>query len=114
MTHMTVREPYESAAPIPVLTWSGDLDLDSLPLLEDQVAAALARHDTLILETSGITFADSSFLRLLLTLHDQSDLRIAAPSPTVRRLLRIVGADTFLHLYPTLDAAHQPRTGHPA
>ncbi|MFF7365448.1 STAS domain-containing protein [Streptomyces sp. NPDC008125] len=91
--------------PVPVLSPRGDLDLDSLGPLTAQIDAAAAGHGAVVLDASSITFADSSFLRLVLTVHDQADLRIAAPSPAVHRLLHIVGADAFLHLHPTVEDA---------
>lgn len=52
-------------------------------------------------------------LRLLLATHQRCDLRLAAPSPSVRRLLDIIGTYTPLRVYPSLDAARtlQPRDG---
>ncbi|MGW2280348.1 STAS domain-containing protein [Streptomyces sp. NPDC001770] len=96
---------HSASTPASVLAPRGDLDLDSLGPLTAQIEAAVDAHGAVILDAGDITFADSSFLRLILTTHDRADLRIANPSPTVDRLLRIVGADAFLHLYPTLDAA---------
>ncbi|MEV7406232.1 hypothetical protein AB0N93_38455 [Streptomyces sp. NPDC091267] len=46
------------------------------------------------------------FLRLILSTPDRAELRIAAPSPALVRLLSVVGADTVLNIHPTLDAAH--------
>ncbi|MCX5278216.1 STAS domain-containing protein [Streptomyces virginiae] len=54
--------------------------------------------------TSGITFADSSFLTLLLQAHALTELRIAAPPHQLQRLLAMTGADTVLHLHPTVQA----------
>ncbi|WP_327173791.1 STAS domain-containing protein [Streptomyces sp. NBC_01335] len=94
-----------ASVPLPEITARGDLDLDSLGPLTAQIEAAVATHAAVVLDAGGITFADSSFLRLVLTTHDRTDLRIANPSPAVQRLFQIVGADTFLHLYPTLEDA---------
>ncbi|MER7856453.1 STAS domain-containing protein [Streptomyces bacillaris] len=62
-------------------------------------------HPGVILDASGISFADFMFLRLLLTTHHRTDLRIAAPSETIERLLAVVGADAFLRVYATVDQA---------
>lgn len=58
-----------------------------------------------VLDAEGITFADSSFLGLLLATHQQADLRIAAPSATLARLLSVVGADAVLRIHPTVQDA---------
>ncbi|WP_329455163.1 STAS domain-containing protein [Streptomyces sp. NBC_01497] len=74
----------------------GDLDLDTLAPLRDALEAAVAEHPVTILDASGITFADSSALNLLLNTAQGTDLRIAAPSASLLRLLRITGADQVL------------------
>ncbi|MFB8119492.1 STAS domain-containing protein [Streptomyces sp. NPDC056465] len=90
---------------LPVISPSGEFDLDNLPVLEAQITALIATHPGLILDAGGITFADSMFLRLVLATHQRTNLRIAAPSPTVARLLGVVGADHFLRIHPTVEAA---------
>ncbi|MFE9367763.1 STAS domain-containing protein [Streptomyces sp. NPDC006978] len=70
-----------------------------------EIEAVLAQHDSIVLDASGITFGDSMFLRLVLSIHSAADLRIAAPSPAVIRLLGVVGADTVLRIYPTVEDA---------
>lgn len=54
---------------------------------------------------SRITFADSTFLRLIITTHDRTDLRIAAPSLMVQRVLTLTGADQVLRIHSTIDDA---------
>ncbi|WP_405668320.1 STAS domain-containing protein [Streptomyces sp. NBC_01166] len=92
-------------APLPVLAPTGELDMDSITPLAAEIETALAQHDSIALDASNITFGDSMFLRLVLSTHNQADLRIAAPSPAVTRLFRVIGADTVLRIYPTLDDA---------
>ncbi|QTI43548.1 STAS domain-containing protein [Streptomyces nojiriensis] len=49
-----------------VVVAQGDMDLDiSAPLAESLLAAAHA-HPVVVLDVSGVTFADSAFLNLLL------------------------------------------------
>lgn len=103
---MTTFDPRHSdSAPLPVIAPQGDFDLDSLAPLRADIEAAATQHGGVILDASRITFADSTFLRLIITTHHDTDLRIAAPSAQVERLLNVVGADAFLRLYPTIDAA---------
>ncbi|GGZ45678.1 MULTISPECIES: STAS domain-containing protein [Streptomyces] len=102
---MSTPERRHSSVPLAVIAPRGEFDLDSLPPLQAQIDTALADHTGVILDASGITFADSMFLRLLLTTHQRTDLRIAAPSETIERLLAVVGADAFLRIYPTVDQA---------
>ncbi|MFC8596568.1 STAS domain-containing protein [Streptomyces atroolivaceus] len=92
-------------APLPVVAPAGELDMDSLTPLAAEIETVLTQHDSLVLDASGITFGDSMFLRLVLSTHAQADLRIAAPSPAVARLFRVIGVDTVLRIYPTLQDA---------
>ncbi|MET7345550.1 STAS domain-containing protein [Streptomyces sp. NPDC087866] len=104
---MTSHETREPAGAVPVLAPHEGVDIDALHPLQAQAVTALAQHGALILDASGIEFADSSFPRLVLTLHDQGNLKIANPFYPVQRLLHVVSADTFLNAYPTLEAAQQ-------
>ncbi|MFC9942506.1 STAS domain-containing protein [Streptomyces pratensis] len=114
-----VREPLDNSAPahLPVVAaegeingfWvvraRGDLDSDSIDPLFIAMWQAVAGHDVVVLDASAITFADSSFLSLLIEVHQRTELRIAAPGTAVTRLLRIAGVDRVLRSFPTLDAA---------
>ncbi|MFD5199213.1 STAS domain-containing protein [Streptomyces sp. NPDC058375] len=102
---MSTHEHRQSSVPLAVIAPRGEFDLDSLPPLEAQIDTVLANHPGVVLDASGITFADSMFLRLLIATHQRTDLRIAAPSETIERLLAVVGADAFLRVYPTVDEA---------
>jgi anti-anti-sigma factor len=81
------------------------LDLENLEPLVRRLEAAAAAGPAVILDAGGITFGDSSFLRVLLTLHQSTDLRIAAPRPVLERLITVVGMDRVLKLYPSVEAA---------
>ncbi|MFJ1804474.1 STAS domain-containing protein [Streptomyces sp. NPDC088180] len=106
MTTPDLRGP--RPGPLPVITPRGEFDVDSLPPLKAQIDAAVAAYGGVVLDASGITFADSTFLGLLLATHQHADLRIAAPSPVLTRLLSVVGADTVLHIHPTVQDAYTP------
>ncbi|MEU0917336.1 STAS domain-containing protein [Streptomyces cyaneofuscatus] len=93
------------SGPLPVIAPRGEFDLESLAPLKAQIDAAVAAHGGVVLDAGGITFADSSFLGLLLATHQHADLRIAAPSSTVVRLFSVVGADTVLCVHPTVQDA---------
>lgn len=75
----------------------GELDIATVPSLErDLLAAEQTDADTIVLDLSGLSFIDSTGLKLLLDANDRSNgadrLRIiAAGSPTLERLLDIVG-----------------------
>ncbi|PVC80701.1 anti-sigma factor antagonist [Streptomyces sp. CS090A] len=103
---MTIHQPQPATpGPLPVNAPHGDFDEDTLPPLEIRIREAVNTHGGLILDAGNITFGDSTFLHLLLATHQQADLRIAAPSPAVTRLISIVGADQVLSIHPTVEAA---------
>lgn len=88
-----------------IVTPHGDLDADTLGPLRHELTEAADAGRVMVLDASGITFADSSFLNLLLTIHQHGDLRIAAVPPQLERLLRIVGVDQVLKMYATAEEA---------
>ncbi|MEU1040950.1 STAS domain-containing protein [Streptomyces sp. NPDC005551] len=97
---------HDSAVPAPpVIVPRGDLDASNIAPVADELEAARTRHHAVILDLSGVTFGDSSFLNLLLRFHQLTDLRLAATPTNLARLFDITGADTVLRLYPTVDAA---------
>lgn len=91
-----------------VIAARGDLDMTSLPPLDDALASASAEYSRVILDVSGVTFGDSAFLNLLLRVHQKADLRVAKPQPQLRRLLEITGADKVLDVRHDLDAVPRP------
>lgn len=96
----------------------GPYDLDSITHLADALAAASEEHAKVILDASGITFADSALLNVLILTHQAVDLRVAAPPERLQRLLQLTGVDTVLKVAATLEEAaadrdlpHPPRRG---
>lgn len=87
-----------------VIAARGDLDTDTLGPVEEALAEA-AGHPVIILDTSGVTFGDSSFLNLLLRAHQSTQLRIVAPPEQLRRLLCVTGADQILNIYGDVSEA---------
>ncbi|MFJ9825222.1 STAS domain-containing protein [Streptomyces sp. NPDC101160] len=83
----------------------GAYDLHTVGLLADALKAAAETHPKVVLDASGVTFADSAFLNLLILTHRTGKLRVAAPSERVRRLCEITGAGDVLRILDTVDAA---------
>ncbi|WP_406096937.1 STAS domain-containing protein [Kitasatospora purpeofusca] len=94
----------------------GDLDIETLPPAEQALDEALrTRPLVLVVDLEQVGFCDSSGLNLLLKARMSArsagaELRLAAASPTVLRLLELTGADTVFLLHPTVaDALAAPR-----
>ncbi|MGV2917480.1 STAS domain-containing protein [Streptomyces alfalfae] len=88
-----------------VIVAAGEYDMGSITPLQKTLRTAAERYPKVILETSGVTFADSSFLDLLLLAHQMGTLRLVAPSAPVRRLCEITGVDSVLAIRQTVEDA---------
>lgn len=88
-----------------VVAAHGSYDMDSIPPLADALGAAARKHPKVVLDTSGVVFADSSFLNLLILTHQAVTLRVVAPPRQLQRLFEITGADDVLEIRETVDDA---------
>jgi anti-anti-sigma factor len=81
---------------------TGELDIATVGQLETEVEAVLARGvRRLILDLSGLTFIDSSALRLFIVLSDRSagedwQLSLIRPSGPALSIFQISGAEEHL------------------
>lgn len=87
-----------------VLRLIGELDLAGVAYVRAHIRRALRhRPDRLLLDLSDLTFIDSTGLGLMVWAHQAMaerghQLRLHHPRQRVRRLLRITGLDTRLHV----------------
>ncbi|MFJ8595833.1 STAS domain-containing protein [Streptomyces sp. NPDC093598] len=88
-----------------VVTARGSYDMDTITPLADALETAAKKFPKVVLDASGITFADSTLLNLLILTHQAGTLRVVAPSPQLRRLCEITGVDSILEIRDTVDAA---------
>ncbi|MFI8194531.1 STAS domain-containing protein [Streptomyces sp. NPDC085946] len=88
-----------------VVAAHGAYDLDSITPLEAALRTAVREHPKVILDASGITFADSTLLNLLILTHQAGTLRLAAPSQPLQRICEITGVDKLLEIRQTVDDA---------
>lgn len=91
-----------------VLTVSGDLDIDSVAPLGLALTSAVGDGSgPVVVDLSGVGFADSTTVNVLLQGHTAlgDRLRLAAPSPFMRRLIDMIGLDSALPVLPSVDAA---------
>ena len=82
------------------LVLTGELDLAGIDELESAVAA-IATSGSLVLDLTGLTFVDSSGLRIFMNLDRRSrregwTLAVANPTGQVLRLLKLCGFDERL------------------
>ncbi|WP_324605813.1 MULTISPECIES: STAS domain-containing protein [unclassified Streptomyces] len=88
-----------------VIAAHGSYDIDSITPLANALETAVSKHPKVVLDASGVTFADSTFLNLLILTHQAGSLRVVAPSPQVQRLCEITGVDGLLEMRATVDDA---------
>jgi len=86
---------------------SGEIDMTSAPRFEAAVSHALDTHQptTLELDLTGVTFMDSSGIRVLLRVHQAAQARnctltVGQVSPAVARVLDITGVRAVLDRPP--------------
>ncbi|MER7683062.1 STAS domain-containing protein [Streptomyces sp. NPDC096934] len=111
-----------TAEGITVLALRGEIDFTTGTEVQRALlgsdGAATART---VVELSQVTFMDSSGINALIGAHHAATarrgwVRVAAPTPSILRVLRIVGLDTVITCYPTLQQALtlDPRDGRTA
>ncbi|MFI9102954.1 STAS domain-containing protein [Streptomyces fildesensis] len=88
-----------------VVTVAGEVDLNGVGPVREAVDRALDHHPHLVLDLSGVSFGDSTFLSTLLqarlhALERSGSVILLAPSAPVLRVLTITGA---LELFPVMD-----------
>jgi anti-anti-sigma factor len=88
-----------------VVVAQGAYDMQTIAPLADALVTAVGRRAKVVLDTSGVTFADSSFLNLLIRTHQSTTLRVVAPPPQLQRLCEVTGVDALLETRATLEAA---------
>lgn len=94
--------------PVRVIHCAGELDVESAPGLQQagEQAAFESGVRRLILDVSGLTFADSSGLNCLIRLHQMVPLVLSGPVPDqLLRLLQVTGADEIFPRAGNVDAA---------
>lgn len=104
---ITVRR----TAGVAVVTMSGELDVARVTTVRDQLLDVPRSLPTgIVVDLSGVAFCDLASLRVLAQLgrraeEDGTWLRLAAPSPVVRRLLEISGLAATLPCFDDVEAA---------
>ncbi|WNV88416.1 STAS domain-containing protein [Umezawaea sp. Da 62-37] len=93
-----------------VVVASGDVDMNTIADLEEQLAAALSPEAPVVADLTGVTFLDSTGLSALVRCHERAvrdggSLRLVAATRAVSRPLRLTGLDRLLDVRPTLEAA---------
>lgn len=73
--------------------------------LAEALEIAAQKHPSVVVDTSGVSFADSTLLNILLHIRRLTALRVAAPTRQLLRILEMTGADTVLDVHATVEDA---------
>jgi anti-sigma B factor antagonist len=112
---VTVRR----ASGVAVAVLHGDHDLSNAPTLHAELLEVLRSRPTgLVLDFSEAAFCDLACLRTLAGFGRRAAavgvwVRVAGPSPIVRRLLEITGLCRSLPIYPDVELALRGARGRP-
>ena len=92
---------------------AGDLDLASAPHLASVLDRMMVIPDHIVIDAAGLTFIDSTGLRLFLRASDlvEGRVEIRNPSLQVRRILQITGVADRFTLDSVPEVAHARLTG---
>jgi anti-sigma B factor antagonist len=93
-----------------VVEVSGDVDMASAPELMTAIEwAGREEPAALVVNLTGATFLSVAGMNLLLDVHREMPshrwFRVVADGPATSRPLQLLGIDSVVALYPTLDAA---------
>lgn len=92
-----------------VLAVSGEIDLASAPMLEGRIQA-LDAGGPIVVDLSGVTFIDSTGLRVLISANEAANgaggsLHLVAIDGPVTKLFSITGVEEWLNVHPSRDSA---------
>lgn len=99
---VTVEFGPDSATSEPTITVAGEVDIQTSPILEEQLVALLDQGlSSVIVDLDQVTFLDSTGLSVLIAGLKRCQtaggtLRVVSPQPNVRRVFAITGlAEAF-------------------
>ena len=90
---------------------TGEIDFQSYQPLQELLRTQLRLgRSKLVLDLSAVGFCDSSGLGMFVSVHRRAGmadgwLRLARPSPRLRRILTVTNLDRLLGAYDDIDAA---------
>ena len=94
-----------------VVAATGEIDFQSYQPLQELLTTQLrAGRSKLVLDLESVGFCDSSGLGMFVSIHRRAGmaagwLRLARPSPQLRRILAVTNLDRLLGAYESVEAA---------
>jgi len=105
-----VSGPSGVISAVPVVTAPEEIDITTAYALRAALASAARGHATVVVDMTRTHACDTAGLHVLVRAHRRAlaqggELRLAMPSPDVRRLLAITGLDRVIRHFASLDEA---------
>jgi anti-anti-sigma factor len=105
-----VSSPSGVISAVPVVTAPEEIDITAAYRLRAALAAAVRGHATVVVDMTRTHACDTAGLHVLVRAHRRAlaqggELRLAMPSPDVRRLFAITGLDRVIRHFASLDEA---------
>ena len=105
-----VSSPSGVISAVPVVTAPEEIDITTASRLRAALAAAARGHATVVVDMTRTHACDTAGLHVLVRAHRRAlaqggELRLAMPSPDVRRLFAITGLDRVIRHFASLDEA---------
>ncbi|MFJ9629530.1 STAS domain-containing protein [Streptomyces sp. NPDC101175] len=98
---------------IAVVAVAGEIDQQTAGSLREALDLSAGAPPHVVLDLRQVTFMDSSGINVLLTVHHElarADgwLRLAGTTPSVLRIIQLVGIDGVIDCHPTVQQALAP------
>jgi anti-sigma B factor antagonist len=97
---------------IPVVVAHGEIDIASAPILEAELVSIPDDVPTLVIDLSGVTFLDSSGLKVLVaalkrlrTGATSGSVRLVVTRPIIQTVFEVTALDSLFEIYASLDKA---------
>jgi anti-sigma B factor antagonist len=92
-----------------ILALAGEIDLYTAPKLQSELTSALAggKSASIVVDMSAVEFCDSTGMNVLLAAHRLATERggdLAAPRPSVRKILEVTGLESVFTIHADLAA----------
>lgn len=99
------------------LDLSGEIDLATAPIVEDELRRAEQAEDLIVLNLEAVEFIDSTGIRTVIAAHQRlrgrgASLRIVNVPEQVQKLFKLVGIFDHLEIDDRLDAGHGTASSH--
>lgn len=107
--------PVERVGDLAVVVLPEEVDISTADLLREELLSVIDQGvASLVVDMSTTTFCDSAVLSALIIAHTRAtaasvELRLAAGSAGVLRVLKLTGIDRLIPLFPTRAAAEAGR-----